>query len=103
MIKTYKILSLKKRQSFDSMNNILAYVKYKVTAQEDQILITYQGECKLPLPLQDSLINYNDLTEDLVISWVRSVIDEDKLDDLLSKLIFNEKYKAIEGEIPWEL
>lgn len=100
MTKQYKILSIKIRPQQDQFENVISHVGYQVTATEDEIEVVYRGECGLKLP-ENSVIPFNELTEEQVIQWVQSVIDVEKLDEVLSKLILRQKYPVVESELPW--
>jgi hypothetical protein len=55
----------------------------------------------LPVPT-DSFTTYSELMEEQVITWVRSIIDETKLDNLLQRLLYREKYgEPVETQLPW--
>jgi len=100
MTKQYKILSIKIRPQQDDFENVVSHVGYQVTATEDGIEAVYRGECGLKLP-ENSIIPFSELTEEQVIQWVQGVIDVEKLDEVLSKLIFRQKYPVVESELPW--
>jgi len=101
MTKQYKIISIKIRPQQDEFENVISHVAYQVTATEDGIEAVYRGECGLKLP-ENSIIPFNELTEEQVIQWVQSVIDVEKMDQLLSKLIIHNRYGApVEVESPW--
>lgn len=102
MTKQYKILSIKKRPQQDQFEDVISHVGYQVTATEDGIEVVYRGECALRLP-QNSIIPFDELTEEQVIEWVEGVINVEKLDEILSKLILREKYAVVESELPWQV
>jgi hypothetical protein len=102
MIKTFKILSLKKVKKIEQLEDVVLYVKYEVQAIKNNINVQYQGECKLSLPDKNTFSSFDSLTEQEVIGWVRSTINEEKLDELLSALIFKQEYTIEESPLPWE-
>ena len=102
MTKEFKILSIKKRNAVENYTDVISVVTYEVVAIEDGISVNYVGVVGLPLP-SNNFTDFNSLTEDQVIGWVRSVINEQKLDELLQKLIIKQKYpEPEEAELPWK-
>lgn len=100
MTKQYNILSLKKISQLDNLTDLIIYVTYKVTAYDGENTVFYQGDCKLPIP-ENNYIPFENLTEDLVINWVRTNINENKLDELLLGLLFRQKYNYEDCSLPW--
>lgn len=101
MTKEYTVLSLKKISQLNDLTDLIVYVRYKVMAYDGKNTVLYQGDCKLPIP-ESNYIPFEDLTEELVITWVRNNINEDKLDELLASLLFRQKYNYEDCCLPWD-
>jgi hypothetical protein len=100
MVKQYKILAIKKRAQLNEFKDVISHVTYQVTAKKYDIEVVYTGECALSLP-ENTITPFNDLTEENVILWILGVINVEKLDEMLLKLILAKKYPIIESKLPW--
>jgi hypothetical protein len=101
MEKIFSITSLQCRPQVNDHTQVVAYVSYQVDATEDGSSAVYNGMVHLPVPT-DSFTTYSELMEEQVITWVRSIIDETKLDNLLQRLLYREKYgEPVETQLPW--
>lgn len=101
MQKKFKILNIKKRNVVNTFTDVVSTVTYEVTASDNDTFVNYVGVVNLPLPTQE-FVNFSSLTEEQVIGWIRSIINEGKLDELLQKLIIKQKYsEPEEAELPW--
>lgn len=101
MEKQFKILNIKKRSNVESYIDVISVVTYEVVATEGENSVNYIGVVSLPLP-SGNFVNFTSLTEEQVIGWVRSVINEQKLDELLQKLLIKQKYpEPEEAVLPW--
>lgn len=101
MEKVFSITSLQCRTQVNDHTQVVAYVNYQVDATEDGSSAVYNGTVHLPVPT-DSFTEYSQLTEEQVITWVRSIIDETRLDNLLQRLLYKQKYgEPVETQLPW--
>lgn len=101
MEKIFKIISIKSLNKVNEYNQVASHINYEVTAIDNDISVLYQGMVSLPLPT-DSFTEFSDLTEDQVIHWVKNTINQEKLNELLEKLINRKKYgEPMESTLPW--
>lgn len=101
MEKVFSIISLQCRTQVNDHTQVVAYVDYQVNATEDNNTVIYNGKVHLPIP-SGSFTEYSQLTEEQVITWVRNIIDEERLDNLLQRLLYREKYgEPVETQLPW--
>jgi len=95
---TYQILSLKKYND-NFLNNIKSF-KIRVTGTEGGESHHIDDEILLDMPSEDSFIEYQNLTEQNLISWYKSVIIEE-----IPKYDIQQKFDLNEGtetsSFPW--
>jgi hypothetical protein len=75
----------------NELSNIVTTVHWRFSAiDEDDTTVVRYGTVSLLDPVESSFIEYQDITKDLVISWMESIIDVDdlkqKLDDDMRRL-----------------
>lgn len=100
---TYKweIEDLIKKPSIDGLSEVVTHVPFACTGIDDATAneYTYYHLIKLPSPASDSFIEFNSLTEEQVISWVKSKVDLDLIYSIISERISMEPG---EGQtMPW--
>jgi len=95
---TYQILSLKKYND-NFLNNIKSF-KIRVTGTEGGESHHIDDEILLDMPSEDSFIEYQNLTEQNLISWYKSVIIEE-----IPKYDIQQKFDLNKGtetsSFPW--
>lgn len=67
-------------QSFSSTGTVVN-VSYNVIFKLEDSTIRYSSDINLPVPPEndDEFIPYSDLTEELVITWVKSTLGDEKI------------------------
>jgi hypothetical protein len=95
---TYQILSLKKYND-NFLNNIKSF-KIRVTGTEGGESHHIDDEILLDMPSEDSFIEYQNLTEQNLISWYKSVVIEE-----IPKYDIQQKFNLNKGtetsSFPW--
>lgn len=95
---TYQILSLKKYND-NFLNNIKSF-KIRVTGTEGGESHHIDDEILLDMPSEDSFIEYQNLTEQNLISWYKSVVIEE-----IPKYEIQQKFNLNKGtetsSFPW--
>jgi hypothetical protein len=95
---TYQILSLKKYND-NFLNNIKSF-KIRVTGTEGGESHHIDDEILLDMPSEDSFIEYQNLTEQNLISWYKSVVIEE-----IPKYDIQQKFDLNKGtetsSFPW--
>lgn len=102
--RTYKwiIYNLSVIPSFEGHNNFVAIINWRYNATSDSgIVANIEGQTNFNT-ICDSFIDYNNLTENDVISWIESTEDIDSLKQKLDNAI-NEKInpQIVSLPIPW--
>ncbi len=104
---SFKITSVNKLLYYaddenNEYTNVISKIDYQyVGTDEDNVTLSYNSSIDLPKPTSN-YINYNDLTEDNVLSWLESLISSDTISlmqTIISKNIDNIKTKA--DKLPW--
>ena len=95
---TYEILSLKKHDD-EFLNNIKSF-KIRITGTKDSESHYVDDEVLLDMPLKDSFIKYQNLTEQNLIDWYSDAIREIQAQyDIQRK--FNLNKGTQETSFPW--
>ncbi len=106
---TWEITGLKRVDSPDIKNIIVQTYWKKIGTDEDGV----QGEFNGATPFDPStldpnnFVSYEDLTEEMVLGWIKSVVVdsyEDHVNSQILKQIKDKKYPAVEvkEEFPWQ-
>jgi hypothetical protein len=109
----WKLVGLRK-QNTEELSNVVVGTNWKVTAtDEDGNVGTFVGATPFtPQDLNgDGFIDYHDLSEDLVLGWVKSVVSGssptaywDHINQQITREIEATKYHRItvmEDDLPW--
>lgn len=105
---TWEILSINKKTINGTNDVILGVVWKKIGINQDGLI----GESKrltiltLPETFNDNFIEYKDLTQQIIISWILSIEDEElinleihqKIQEQLDNLVF-----VFDGQFPWQI
>ena len=106
---TWKLKSLKKTNT-SQFNNVVVQTYWEVTGTDaDGDSGTFHGAT--PFPAQDvngdGFIDYNDLTEETVLGWVKAIVTggyKQHVDEQIMKQIMESKNPVVEvqeSELPW--
>ena len=101
MTKTFKIKSLQSRPTLNGLSDVVSSVIYTITAEDDGTTGIYTGHIELPTPVSGSFVEFSQLTEQQMITWVQSLTNQDRIDGILQEILFNEKYKPVNVNLPW--
>lgn len=106
---TWKLKSLKKTNT-SQFNNVVVQTYWEVTGTDaDGDSGTFHGAT--PFPAQDvngdGFIDYNDLTEEVVLGWVKAIVTggyKQHVDEQIMKQIMESKnpvVEVVEADLPW--
>ena len=97
---TYQILSLRKQDDNEFLNNVKS-LKIRITGTEDGVSHYIDDEILLDMPLKDSFIEYQNLTEQNLIDWYKDGIREE-----IAKYEIQQKFNLNKGtetsSFPWQ-
>lgn len=109
----WKLVGLRK-QNTDTLEDVVVGTNWKVTATDEQ---GNQGSFVGATPFSpkdlngDGFVDYRDLTEDLVIGWIKNEVSGsgpknywDHISEQIGKEIYAKKYNRVtvmETDLPW--
>ena len=97
---TYQILSLRKQDDNEFLNNVKS-LKIRITGTEDGESHYTDDEILLEMPLKDSFIEYQNLTEQNLIDWYKDGIREEMAGyDIQRKFNLNKGTET--SSFPWQ-
>ena len=91
----YKIINMQR-----NVNDIVRTVSFSVTVSDGVDSFTRNYSTNLPEPI-DTPINYNDLTETQVITWVKDLVGTSTEERLAAYII--SKNEGRKNGIPWAI
>jgi len=87
-------------QNENGLFNVIKYIKWIRCAEDIDNDIIYQSEYSsiygCPDPNADNYIIYENLTEEIVVSWLESGLNMERIDGALAKDIANQKLPKTE-------
>ena len=96
---TYQILELRKKNESNFTDNIKSF-KIRITGTKDGESYSVDQDLILPIPEQESFIQYDSLTEQNLIDWfLTEVIPSDYQFEIENKFNLNEGTQ--EASFPW--
>jgi len=101
---TWKILNLETIPSINGLENVVAVVRWLLTATDNVNSTTVEGTVELENPLVEEFIAYRELTEEKVLEWTKLKLGNQEtqyyqyLDHQLSKMA---KPQSTAAELPW--
>lgn len=106
---TWKLKSLKRKDSEELTNIIVQTYWEKIGTDDEGNTGTFNGATPFDLSSvdPDNFVNYEDLTEEMVLGWIQSVVVgsyEQHVNELIAKQI-DEKVNPITevtSEFPWQ-
>lgn len=103
MEKNFKIEKLKIRPAnTDGLNGVVTHVLYTATITDEIHSGSTTQWCTLPHIQESNFIPIENLTEELVISWILPHIKMEQLDFILERILLKEKYGLpVEIDPPW--
>lgn len=88
MIYTWRIEDLIKKPSVDGLSEVVTHVPFVCTGTDDNgASHDYYHLVKLPAPSSESFIDFNLLTEDQVIEWVKANVDTELVYSVIAERI----------------
>lgn len=73
---TWHVTSMNAFPEINGKQNVVVEVKFCVSGTDGKNTVTKDGSQSIELNEQQSFVNYEDLTEETVISWVKDVLGE---------------------------
>lgn len=70
----------------DGKQNIVAYVFWKLTAEDGQFTSSHYGSSFVPFDKDGEFTDYNNLTKDEIVGWVKEAIGDDEISNLKKML-----------------
>lgn len=102
---TWEILSLHTAPHENGLNNVVKKINWRYQATEDSYFGDYYSTTELndPNPSSTTYIQYDDLTEETIINWIKSKINfDDLVERVNNNLEENKNPKIVEKNVPWE-
>lgn len=105
---TWEILSLNKKTVNGTNDVVLGVLWRKIGINQDGLI----GESKkltilaLPETLNDNFIEYKDLTQQIIISWILSIEDEEQINLVIHQKIQEHIDNLVfisDGQFPWQI
>jgi hypothetical protein len=98
----WEIISLKTIPNLNGLINLVKEVNWKFQAVEVPHLAEIFRTTQLSDPDTNSYIQYDSLTDETVIDWVKNSVDEDELKNQLNGILENSKQNVlVEKAVPW--
>jgi hypothetical protein len=111
MIYTWQLTSLKKKDSSDiKLKNIIVQTHWKkIGTDEDGNTGTFNGATPFELSSvdPDNFVNYEDLTEEIILSWIQEVVIrsyDEHVNQQIEKQIEEKRNPGVEvtSGFPWQ-
>lgn len=104
--KKWVIAALDCKPSVDTMVDIVSVIHWRKQATEVVDDKTYTadmyGACTITLPEPESFIEFNDLTEEEVVTWLEATLDVTAIDSALDAQIETQKNPpVVTKKAPW--
>lgn len=110
----WQITKLDVVPSFNNLNNVVLNVHWKLTLTYQGITDSIEGVYPLDAPIQETFVDYNNLTEQQVLDWIFNApiikerfkypLDKASIEKLLLdrlKQKYDEQVQAQSSELPW--
>jgi len=102
----WQILGMKEYPQQDGLSNVVFYIRYNRIAttivNEKEYKANFVGEYLCPFPSSSDFIPFNQLTKEIVDSWLNAGVDHVSIDaGLLSRLQDQVTPTEIELPLPW--
>jgi hypothetical protein len=109
MIYTWQLTSLKRKDSSDLKNIIVQTNWKKIGTDEDGNTGTFNGATPFELSSvdPDNFVNYEDITEEIILSWIQTVVSgsyEEHVNEKIAEQIEAKINPVTEvtGGFPWQ-
>ena len=100
---TYEIQELKAMPSIAGLEKVIVEVVYSyIGTSEDNITSQYPGRTALPAPTSESFTAVEDLTPEIVISWIEANADLEVMQNAIKYHIGQQTGLFFRGDtLPW--
>lgn len=104
---TWKISSLEVRPNFNNMNNVVYNVHWLYSAVDGEASSSIYGSTQLDYENTDpnSFVDYNNLTEEVVIGWLTTTLGQEKIDSyksiLVTQIESSKNPTSLSPQLPW--
>jgi hypothetical protein len=98
---TFKIKNLEVLPWQNDMTNVIKTVHYSAILTDKEHSAELIGSINLKTPEPYQFINYNDLSEELVISWIKPCLDLVSIENSLASKLNSIKNPTIYKNPPW--
>lgn len=71
----------------DNMCNVIRNIIWTYQAEKDGVMIEQYGKTELPEPSYSDFIPVNDITKEIMISWLESLVNVEEMNRLLESKI----------------
>jgi hypothetical protein len=101
MIYTWIIEDLIKKSSVDGLSEVVTHVPFACVGKDETTgkEYNYHHMVKLPPPSSNSFVDFNSLTEEEVVGWVKANVDTQLIYSVISERIAMEAGDGL--TIPW--
>jgi hypothetical protein len=86
--------------SMNGLSNVVVAVHWRLTAMEDDIMVSDHGITDIPIPDPGTFIEHDMVSIDQVINWVSSVLDVDAIKANLDRQIAEQKNRTVIQTVP---
>jgi hypothetical protein len=102
---TWEITNLESFETINELTNVVSVIYWTLRAEDGFNSTTINGTVNLDAPTADTFVNYNDLTQEQVISWVKTklgiTLETGYYQYLDEKLLELTKPAIISTPLPW--
>ena len=96
------VLSTYVKPSDNQLSNVVIRVTWVYQAKEDFYVADLFKDTMLPSPNHEKFVNFNDLTQDVIMDWVSSIEDMKALKEQVTQMLLNSKNpNIVEKPVPW--
>ena len=97
---TWTITGTKAHDSIDGRTNQIYAISYTITGTKDGKTGTMSDTCSVTYNPETEYVAYADLTEDILRSWVLSIMNQATEESILEAKIDTQNSTTVEG-LPW--
>jgi len=96
----WDIKSFQVAPSSDGLTEVIKQVEWDYHCSDDNDSSLYSGYTNLSAPNSAEFISYEELTKDVLISWIKSHVNEDELKVVVRDQLERAKVPVVETRIP---
>jgi hypothetical protein len=106
MTLTWKIESLNCKPSFDGKTNVVEIIHWRLNGVDGDLSASVYGSVGVTYKDSTSFTEYNNLTEEQLVSWVKDNLEEEQVTDyengVTSQLELLKNPVVVNPPLPWE-